>query len=221
MTTGQQAQPVVLWGTGDHARVVANVVSLSAEWELAGFIDNEHPERHGQELCGQPVLGGLEQLDLLPGKGIDHVIPAFSTNHGRLELIALLTEKHFTVATAIHPSAVIAADAVIGQGTTVMAGAVVNPGAVIGNGVIINTGATVDHDCQIEDGAHICPGVHLAGHVTVGRAAWIGIGACVIQDISIGAEAFVGAGAAVVRDIPTGMLATGVPARIVREWKPA
>jgi acetyltransferase-like isoleucine patch superfamily enzyme len=51
----------------------------------------------------------------------------------------------------------------------------------------------------------------------VGRGAWVGIGATVIDNIKIGAGAMIGAGAVVVRDIPEKAVACGVPARVVRK----
>jgi UDP-N-acetylbacillosamine N-acetyltransferase len=97
------------------------------------------------------------------------------------------------------------------------AGSVVNPGATLGRNVIVNTCASVDHDCVLEDGVHISPGAHLGGGVTVGRGTWIGIGAVVRDHVMIGAGVTIGAGAVVVKDIPDGVMAYGVPARVVKE----
>ncbi|MGH7634357.1 MAG: acetyltransferase, partial [Gemmatimonadaceae bacterium] len=83
---------------------------------------------------------------------------------------------------------------------------------------IVNTAASVDHDCDLADGVHVACGAHLAGHVRVGRGAWIGIGAVVRERVTIGAGAMIGAGAVVVSDVPPGVLAFGVPARVIREW---
>ena len=99
----------------------------------------------------------------------------------------------------------------------VVAGAVLNAESVIGQNVIINTLAGVDHECVIGDGAHIGPGAHLGGGCRVGRGTWIGIGACVKDRIAIGENSIVGAGAVVLNDIPSGVIAYGVPAKVVRK----
>jgi acetyltransferase-like isoleucine patch superfamily enzyme len=52
--------------------------------------------------------------------------------------------------------------------------------------------------------------------VSVGRGAWIGIGATVRDRITIGEASIVGAGAVVVRDVPVGVVAHGVPASVQR-----
>lgn len=207
---------LVIWGASGHARVVADIIRLQQSHEIAGFLDDHHPEKTQTDFCGALVLGGREQLEVLPGQGINHLIVAVGDCHARLRLAALARAKGFHLATAVHPQATVAAGVQIGKGTVIMAGAVINPGACVGENVIINTCASVDHDCEIADGVHVSPGGRLAGGVVAGRAAWIGIGATVIGGVRIGADAVIGAGSVVLRDIPDGVLAYGVPAKIIK-----
>ena len=211
---------IVLCGASGHARVVADIVRLAGEYEIIGFLDDRDPGRKGTLFLGAPILGGREALAGLRNRGVRHLLLAFGDGAARLRAGAVAREAGLILATAVHPRAVVAADVVVGPGTVVMAGAVVNPGTRLGESVIVNTCASIDHDCDIGDGAHVCPGAHLAGTVRVGRAAWVGIGAAVIDGVHIGDGAFIGAGSAVVSDIPDGMLAYGVPARVVRRWRP-
>ncbi|HVG28335.1 MAG TPA: NeuD/PglB/VioB family sugar acetyltransferase [Pyrinomonadaceae bacterium] len=208
---------LVIWGASGHALVVADIIRLRGEYEIVGFIDSSDPARRGSTFCGAPVLGGEEQLGDLARLGVEHLIFGFGDCAARLRLGELVRARGFRIATAIHPRAVIAADASVGEGTVVAAGAVVNPGARIGEDVIINTAASIDHECVVEDGAHVSPGVRLAGRVSVGRGAWIGIGAVIIGGVRIGAGALIGAGAVVLEDVPDGVLAYGVPARVRRK----
>jgi UDP-N-acetylbacillosamine N-acetyltransferase len=211
---------LIIWGTSGHASVVADIIRLQGRYEIFGFIDDVNPERAGSKFGGADILGGREKLEGLRREGVEHLIFGFGNCEARLRLARVVREKGFRLVTAIHPSAVVAADAVIGAGTVVAAGAVINPGATIGENVIVNTCASVDHDCRVEDGAHVCPGVRLAGNVVVGRAAWVGIGATVVDHTRIGSEAIIGAGAVVVDDMPDGVVARGVPARVIRKVRP-
>jgi UDP-N-acetylbacillosamine N-acetyltransferase len=208
---------LIIWGSSGHAKVVCDIVRLSEKYTVFGFLDNVNIDRHGSEFCGKKVIGGEEQIDSLFKMNIKHVIFGFGNCDARLRLAKQVRAKGFHLATAIHPRSIIAPDVKIGAGTVVVAGAVVNNDTRIGENVIVNTSASIDHDCYIDDGVHICPGVHMGGHVTVGRAAWIGIGATVIDHVNIGAGAIIGAGALVVNDIPEGVVAYGVPARVVRK----
>ena len=52
--------------------------------------------------------------------------------------------------------------------------------------------------------------------ITIGDNVWLGGGVIVCPGVEIGADTVVGAGAVVTRDLPAGVLALGVPARVVR-----
>jgi len=197
--------------------VVADAARASGDYEVAGFIDDVHPERSGEEFCGATILGGREQLDVLLAQGVNKLVLGIGDCQARLALSESTRGKGYQLVAVIHPRACVAADASVGRGTVILAGAIVNSAARIGENVIVNTSASVDHECSIADGAHIGPGVHLGGRVFVGRGTWIGIGATIKDRVSIGARAVVGAGAVVVGDIPDGVLAYGVPARVVEE----
>jgi UDP-N-acetylbacillosamine N-acetyltransferase len=207
---------LVIWGASGHAMVVADIVRLAGMFELLGFLDDLRPDRWNTQFCGRSILGGREQLPLLDQMGANHLIMGFGDNQSRLALSELVRAEGLNLATAIHPGAILAGDVSVGSGTVVAAGAVVNPGSSLGENVIINTSASVDHECLICDGAHVSPGVRLAGQVTVGRAAWIGIGATVLPRVRIGERSVIGAGSVVLHDVPDGLNAYGVPAKLVK-----
>jgi acetyltransferase-like isoleucine patch superfamily enzyme len=50
----------------------------------------------------------------------------------------------------------------------------------------------------------------------IGEAAHIGIGAVVIEGVSIGRKSIIGAGAVVLENVPEGVVAVGVPAKVIR-----
>jgi len=200
---------VLIVGNGGHALVVADILACAEGMTPLGHVESGSVSGSVAQ-SGLPLFGGMSFLDTVPH---DALVVAIGDNRARMAVADRLTAGGETLVSAIHPSAVIARDAVIGPGCVVCAGVVVNPGSTIGRNVILNTGCTVDHHCRIGDHAHIAPGVNLAGGVGVGLGAFVGIGACVIPGVTVGEWAVVGAGAAVVRDVPPGRSVVGVPAR--------
>ncbi len=162
---------------------------------------------YGRTLLGIQVLRDVDNAENL------FFIVAIGDNRVRKEKYEHCLSRGWNPATIIHPSAVIAQDVSLGQGTVVFAGAVINPGVTIGVNSIINTGATVDHDCSLAAHVHIAPGCHLAGEIGVGEGALLGIGTVAIPKIKVGEWAIIGAGAVIVDDVLDKQTVVGVPAR--------
>jgi sugar O-acyltransferase (sialic acid O-acetyltransferase NeuD family) len=208
---------LIIWGASGHALVVADIVKRAGLYEIVGFVDDTGARCAGSDFCGGTVLGGREALGAAVREGVRYVIVAIGDCDARTRLADFALGIGLQLATAIHPSAVMAPDVSVGSGSVLAAGSVLCPSVSIADNVIINTCASIDHESRIEDGAHVGPGARLTGRVSVGRAAWIGAGAVVTPGVSIGARAHVGAGSLVLHDVPPGVVAYGSPARVVRE----
>lgn len=210
-------QRVIIIGAGGHAQVVADILGLmaaaGAPLRPIGYLDDS-PARQGTAPLGLPVLGPVAQLAAI---GPDLALVAIGDNRVRRRISEGLMAAGLPLASAIHPSAVLAADVSVGPGCVICARAVVNPGSTVGAGAIINTGSTVDHHNRVGDYAHLAPGVHTGGDVEIGAGAFIGIGATVMPQRRVGAWSVVGAAGLVLRDIPPGVVAVGVPAKVIRE----
>lgn len=57
--------------------------------------------------------------------------------------------------------------------------------------------------------------------IEIGRGAWLGAGAIVLDGVRIGHDAVIGAHAVVTEDVPPFAVAVGVPARVVRDRRQA
>ena len=210
---------VIVWGAAGHAKVVADVVRLGGH-EIVGFLDDVQPNRKGEIFCDAPIIGGDDALRDLHQQGVTHAIVAIGNNAARARTARTCAQRGFSLLTAIHPTAIIARDVAIGDGTVIAAGAVINPSVRIGDNVIVNTHATIDHDCVVEHSAHIGPGATLAGAVYVDSCVWIGIGANVVDRCRIGKNSIVGAGAVVLDNVPENTVVVGVPAKFLRSVDP-
>lgn len=211
---------VVIWGAAGQAMVVADIIRLRGDYELVGFLDDVNCDRAGTSFYDARVLGGREQLSHLRGQGVGFLLFAFGNSVVRLALTDLVRSKGFELATAVHPRAVVSPGARIGAGTVIKAGAVIDPDVTIGENVMIGACACVGHGSVLGDGARISAGASLPGNVSIGRATMIGAGAAIRDRICIGEHVIIGAGSIVVQDIPDGVVAYGVPARVMRKIAP-
>jgi sugar O-acyltransferase (sialic acid O-acetyltransferase NeuD family) len=208
-------QPVIVLGTGGHARVLLATLQLLGV-NVIGLTDS-NPAVVG-EVRGFPVIGPDEailryqpdRIRLVNGLG------SVSKPLARTRLFDRLKREGYFFASVIHPSAIIAADVSWGEGIQIMAGAIIQPGCRIGDNCILNTGAAVDHDCRIGSHVHLAPRVTLSGDVIIGDGVHIGTGAVVIQGVGIGEHCLIGAGTVVIDKVPANTKMVGVPAREVK-----
>ncbi len=105
-----------------------------------------------------------------------------------------------------------------------------------GRNVYANFNLTLVDDTHIYVGDHTMLGPNVtiasAGHpilpelrektyqynfpVRIGRNCWIGAGAVIVPGVTIGDDTVIGAGSVVTKDIPSGVVAAGVPCRVIR-----
>lgn len=210
MTTG----PLIVIGAGGHAKVVIDVLrAWRSDAEIAGLVDRDLAAR---PVNGVPVIGNDASLPELRSQGIRQAVVALGDNALRFKIGAQLRELGFQLLSPVSPAACLSSTARIGAGVVVMPGAVINADAEVSDLAIVNSGAVVEHDCRVGAAAHLAPRTAAAGGVAIGQRTLIGVGASIIPGISIGDDVVVGGGACVVSDLPSGVLALGVPARIIQ-----
>lgn len=192
---------LVIVGASGHGKVVADIARLCGYDDIV-FLDDDESKK---ECAGYRVVGRTNDAPT------GDVFVAIGDNEIRKRISEQYADRRQPI--LIHPSAVVAADVQIGQGTVIMAGAVINPGVSIGCGCIINTCSSIDHDCVLRDFVHISVGSRVCGTVVIGEMAWIGAGSTVINNISICGGCIIGAGAVVIRDIMDCGTFVGIPAR--------
>jgi len=203
---------VVVYGAGGHARVVADL-AVCLGHEVIGLVDDLLPV--GSVRGEYAVLGSSAWLRTRAGEIA--VVLGIGDNRIREETFQECLRAGVACPSFIHPASAVSASARLSDGCTVMAGAVINAGAELGPGVIVNSGSVVEHDCRVGRFAHISPNATLTGAARLGAFAHLGAGATVLPGIEVGEASIIGAGAVVVSAVPAGVVAFGVPARVVRE----
>lgn len=214
MTT---TRPVAIYGAGGFAREVAwllESINGDSTYQLVGFIeDNEMLQ--GTRINGIRVFGIAQLKDQFPTAAL---VVAVGSPQTREKLVTRAQNEGFGFTSLIHPRVERSDWIQVGNGTVICAGSILTTNIVLGEHVQINLDCTVGHDVVMEDYATLAPGVHVSGWVKVGKRAYIGTGATIINGtentpLIIGDDATVGAGACVTKSIPPGVTAKGIPAR--------
>jgi len=197
---------IVIIGAGGHGKVVADI-ALKNQYTQIYFVD----DRASGKCLDFPIVGTLDEIHKLNDGETDFVI-AVGDNKVR-KLIAERYELPWVRLS--HPSAVIASDVKIDDGTVIMAGAIINSSAVIGKHCIINSGSIIEHDNMIGDYVHISPNATLGGTVQIGNGTHIGLNAGVRNNIKICEDCTIGVGAVVINNLNEKGVYVGVPARLL------
>lgn len=86
----------------------------------------------------------------------------------------------------------------------------------LGDGVMVGEYASLRDANPRTDGDAVCSSGHRHAPVRVGRGAWIGRGAGVLQGVTLGERCVVAANAVVTRDVAAGAVVGGVPATVLK-----
>jgi sugar O-acyltransferase (sialic acid O-acetyltransferase NeuD family) len=218
----QIPRDVILWGGTGQAKVVRPIIEYYGSNVIAVFDDT--PD----------LLSPFPDVEIFQGKtGFERwrksrdlsetgFCVAIGNPHGRarLQIHDFLIGEGLQPTTLAHPTAWIADDAMIGEGSQILAGANIGVETRLGRECIVNTNASVDHECILGDGVGIAPGATLCGLVHVEVNGWVCAGATIAPRKRIGPDAIVGAGAVVVDDVPGGVTVFGSPARSLVDVDP-
>jgi sugar O-acyltransferase (sialic acid O-acetyltransferase NeuD family) len=210
MKNANRKNKLLIIGASGHGKVVADIANKMNQWQQIAFLDDDGTinERMGLQVIGK-TIDAAKFIE-------DHeFVVAIGNNNTREKIQTQLEKEGATIATLIHPQAVIGENVEIEAGTVVMAGIVINCFSKVGKGCIINTGATIDHDNVIGDYVHISPGAHLAGTVEIGNKSWIGVGAVISNNLNLTNKVCIGAGAVVIKNITEPGTYVGVPVKKV------
>lgn len=182
---------IVLIGYGGHAKSVADSIERAGKYRIVGYTDFQDHN------ASYKYLGTDDALQQIFDSGVHNAaigIGYLGKGNIRCKVYKLLKQIGFCLPVIIDPSSVVSNNTMIGEGTFVGKSAIVNAEAKIGNMAIINTHAIVEHECVVGDYTHIAVGAVLCGQVKIGRETLVGANATVIQCVEIGDHQIIPAG---------------------------
>lgn len=195
-------------GAGGHGRELAAIARAQHGESIKITFWDDNFERGVHEF-GE-VSGRVDELS---NDSASHLLIGIGDPATRAAMANRYEVSELEPMTAVHPSAQIGERCTIGAGSVVGPGSVVTCDASIGAHAHIHANVVISHDCVLEDFVVVTPGVSIAGDVTIRELSWIGVGSTINRGLEIGRAALVGAGAVVINDVDASDVVAGVPAR--------
>ncbi|MBK5345172.1 acetyltransferase [Pseudomonas sp. TH49] len=214
---------LIIFGAGPFAQLVYRYATNDLGMQVHAFtVDESYLPDGILELDGIPLLGWQTVCNrFAPADAMVFVAVGYRSMLARECVYRSIKQCGYPLANLMHPTAWIAADAVIGDNVIVMPGAVIETGVKLGSNNVIWSNATLCHDSKIGDHNFIAANATLGGNVTIGARNFIGFSAVVMQGRRIGDDTLIGAQSMINRDTQDLSVYVGAPARRLRTLDPA
>ncbi|MBO5633155.1 MAG: acetyltransferase [Aeriscardovia sp.] len=147
-----------------------------------------------------PILGGVNDYQI---EEDDRFIIAINNSQTRRRIADSLRNRGAKFANLIHPSSVIAEDAVLGEGNIISPFSIIGPKAVVGNFNGLTSYSAISHDCVVGS-YNSFSSVVVCGYCHIGDNNTFYIKSTVAPSVTIGSNCIIQAGMMVDKDVPDG-----------------
>lgn len=209
------SRKVVIFGTGDFARVASIYLAKDSPHEVAAFTVHRQYLTQDQ-LVGRPVVP-FEELTRShpPGEYAMLVAMGFrGVNSGRAEIYQACKAKGYDLISYVCSRAIQWGEVEIGENCFIFENNVLQPFVRIGNDTVIWSGNHIGHDAVIGHHCFITSHAVISGNVKVGDYSFVGVNATVRDGVTIGEKSVIGAGAVVLKDVAPCSVLKGIPAEL-------
>lgn len=205
---------IVLYGAGGLAKEIAQLIedinSITPQWNILGYIDDVKGDC-GEVINGYKILGTYSIMkDMDRGT---NVILAVGDPAVKRKIYGNVLKYDPVFPVLIHPTAIVASTAALGEGAVVCAQTIVSVNAKIGRHVLLNAKSFIAHDVVIHDYCSCFINSIVNGSVTIGESAVIGSNSVILEKKAIGDRAKVGMGAVVMFDVEKDSIVMSRPSK--------
>jgi sugar O-acyltransferase (sialic acid O-acetyltransferase NeuD family) len=194
-------KPLVLFGTGDIARLAQFYFTRDAGREVVAFtVDAEYCR--DESYLGRPLVPFESVHERFPPATHDMFVALSYRDMNRLRAAkyAAARDRGYTLATYVSTRCTYLSDTPPGDNCFILEDNTVQPFVTIGNDVTLWSGNHVGHDSTIGDHVFVSSHVVISGHVRIGDHCFLGVNATLRNSITLAPATLVGAGAILMKD---------------------
>jgi sugar O-acyltransferase (sialic acid O-acetyltransferase NeuD family) len=192
---------LVIFGTGDIARLAHVYFTKDSDHEVAGFtVDRDY--RKEDSFQGLPLVDFETVTARFPPDAYQMFVALSYAQMNRLRAAKYEAAKAlgYTLASYVSSRCSWLTDHPVGDNCFILEDNTVQPFVRIGSNVTLWSGNHIGHDSTIDDHCFISSHVVVSGHVTVGSYCFIGVNATLRNSIRIAPHTLIGAGAIIMKD---------------------
>jgi sugar O-acyltransferase (sialic acid O-acetyltransferase NeuD family) len=195
---------IVIIGVGTTAMIVADIISESHNFTLAGFIGtHEEAEKLARSRVygNVPFLGDRSILQDLKAEGINGFISAIGNNEIREKAYYEALQAGLIPINAVSKKASINPDVSMGKGIVISPGVVISHGATLEDNILLDPSVIIDVDSVVGSNCYSYPGVIICGGCTIERNVTLRAGVIVEPGVKIGKNQDIAAGTVVSKNL--------------------
>lgn len=178
---------LILVGSGGFAKELYQYLQ-NTNHEILGYIDKQE-----KDFYGLSYLGDEESIHQSFFKKASFLL-CIGQVELRLKIINKLKVRKANFFSFIHPSVIIAKDALLGEGIVLCPHVMVNASARLEDFVLLNIYSSVAHDCVVGENSILCPYVTLNGGAKIGKNCFLATRASLLPEAELGNNCILSAG---------------------------
>ena len=207
---------VLIIGAGGCGREVLQWIkainAIEKRWNIKGFLDDD-PHALDCKVCNVGIVATVEDYEV---KENDELVCCIGNSNLRKRIVERLKRKGAKFVSVIHPNAVVADSAAIGEGSIIYPFALISDNVVIGDFCIINMYSSVAHDSVLGEHCTISSHCDITGKCRLGDRVFMGTTSQLVPGSVIGNDVFICAGSTVMASVRDGLKVIGNPAKIMK-----
>jgi sugar O-acyltransferase (sialic acid O-acetyltransferase NeuD family) len=204
---------VVIFGTGDFARIASVYLEADSPHDVVAFTVDRERMPDPAELLGREVVPFEELLARFPPADYSMLVAiGFSkVNEARATVYQRCKALGYELITYVNSKADHWMELDIGDNCFVFEENVIQPFVRIGNNCVLWSGNHIGHDTRIGDHCFIASHVVISGNCAIGDYCFVGVNATVRDGVTVADRNVIGAGAVIMRDTDDGDVYAATP----------
>lgn len=181
------------------------------QYKIKGFLD-DNPRILNNYNMDIGIIGDLDGYEI---EKQDRFVFAIGDIDVKKRLVTRVKKKGAKFLTLIHPTAIVANTAKIGQGVIICPFVIVTDHAQLGDFVMMNIYSSCGHDVKVGNYSILSPYATLNGFVILEDEVFLGTHTTVIPGKRVGYKSKISANSVVMRNISPNKIVFGVPGKAI------